>query len=186
MYLKLLYQSGRLNKDYWIVWQLLCNSKLITILLEETDGRWRSCTGYVPLQHSYLLPGNSGSFPPYLPNHALNASTVCWLWLIQGQLELPRLPDSLLRCWVLSLLCDQLGNAGHHWPLVNAQLKKKSSQTNGQIYTACLVTNTRIYASLPSLILGILTSRELAVQHARCFKEKVERFFIINFLETAC
>lgn len=36
VYLKLLYWTGRLSKAYWTVWQLLYNSKLITILLEET------------------------------------------------------------------------------------------------------------------------------------------------------
>lgn len=45
---------------------------------------------------------------------------------------------------MLFLLHDQLGNVRHHWPLVNAQLKKESRQTNGQIYTACLVNKLRV------------------------------------------
>lgn len=145
-------------------------------------GDEEDCTGHVSLQHRYLLPGNP-VFPPYLPNPVLNASTVCWVWLIQGQLELPHLPDSLLKCWVPSVLCDQLGNAGYHFPLVNAQLKKESSQTNGQIYTACLVTKPRVLCIPPK---SDLRSRELAVQHAGSYEEKVERVFIMKFLGTPC
>lgn len=50
---------------------------------------------------------------------------------------------------MLSLLQNQLGNAGHHWPLVNAQLKKESSHTNGEINTACLVTKLRVLCIPP-------------------------------------